>query len=486
MKLDHDSCYAALSARDGRFDGLFFVGVRTTGIYCRPVCTARTPRKDRCRFFASASGAEQAGFRPCLRCRPELAPGAAPVDAGDRIAHAAALRIEAGALNNGGRVAQLAASLGVGSRQMRRIVRAALGASPVELAQTRRLLLAKQLLTETQLSVADVAFASGFASIRRFNALFHSRYGITPSQLRSKRAHDHGGAVRLALAYRPPFAWRPLLGFLKARTIAGVEIVEDTSYARTVAENGREGWFRVSPVEGTAELSVELSISLLPALALVLSRIKQLFDLSARPDVIDGRLASDRRLAPLVRRTPGMRVPGAFDGFELALRTILGQQISVSAATTISGRLAQKFGHALETPVSGLTRASPTAARIASLDPAKLVRLGVTSARARAIVELAQAYAGGGLRLESAPLGADIETLRRLRGVGDWTAQYIAMRALRRPDAFPADDLGLLKATGYRNARALRQASASWKPWRAYAAMHLWYSLKDPKKESNQ
>src|SRR5579863_173343 len=326
MTLDDPTCYRALVARDARFDGLFFVGVTTTGIYCRPVCTARTPGRDRCRFFANTALAERHGFRPCLRCRPELAPGHAPIDAVANLARQAAARIEAGALNNGGGIEQLAADLRVSSRQLRRAVRQEFGVSLVELAQTNRLLMAKRLLVDSNLPLIDVAHASGFASVRRFNALFRQHYGLVPSQVRSSRRASAGGDhLKLTLTYRPPFAWSAMLRFLAGRATTGVESIVGNSYLRTVAVGNARGWIRVEPVPGKYALSVEMVTSLAPVLPKVLSRLRHLFDLSARPDVIDSHLAADPRLVEFVERTPGLRVPGAFCGFELAVRAILGQ-----------------------------------------------------------------------------------------------------------------------------------------------------------------
>jgi AraC family transcriptional regulator of adaptative response / DNA-3-methyladenine glycosylase II len=481
MTLDNDSCYRALTARDVRFDGLFFVGVTTTGIYCRPVCTARTPGRDRCRFFPNAALAEREGFRPCLRCRPELAPGLAPVDAVGRTARLAAARIEAGALNDEGDLEQLASELGLSSRQLRRAIRKEFGVAPVELAQTNRLLLAKQLLADSHLPVIEVAMASGFSSVRRFNALFREHYGFPPTHVRrSSRAVDHGDCLRLTLAYRPPLAWREMLRFLAGRATAGVECVTGESYSRTVAVGKSRGWLRVEPIPDRNALAVELSTSLTPVLPAVLARLRNLFDLSARPDVIDAHLSSDKRLARAVRRVPGLRVPGAFDGFELAVRAILGQRISVAAATTLAGRLATAFGEPVPTPSPCLSRLAPTPTRLAAVDPSELRRLGIAAPRARCIRELARAVVSGGIDLEP---GADPEQamsrLLELPGIGDWTASYIALRALRWPDAFPAADLGLLRTWGAKSPAVLRHAAEAWRPWRAYAAMHLWNSPND-------
>ena len=357
MTIDDDVCYRALVARDTRFDGVFFVGVKSTGIYCRPVCTAKTPGRKSCRFFASAAQAERAGFRPCLRCRPELAPGNAPVDSARTIAHAAAARIEAGALSNGGSLEELAASLGLSSRQLRRSMRKELGVSPVELAQTNRLLLAKRLIAETQLPMVQIAFAAGFESVRRFNALFRSHYRLTPSALRrSSSTAASTDCLRLVLAYRPPLDWDALLRFLSARAIPGVECVTENTYRRTVCIGEHRGWLSVSPVADRNLLAVDLATALTPVLPSILARLRNLFDLDARPDVIAAHLALDPLLAPSVKRHPGLRVPGAFDSFELGLRAILGQQISVRAASTLAGRLAQRFGESIATPLPCLNR----------------------------------------------------------------------------------------------------------------------------------
>ncbi len=479
MNMDDDACYRALAARDVRFDGVFFVGVTSTGIYCRPVCSARTPRRENCRFFPHAAAAERAGFRPCLRCRPELAPGQAPVDAVGRTARLAAARIEAGAFNGDGGLETLAKEFGLSSRQLRRVVRKELGVSPVELAQTARLLLAKRLLAESRLPIIRVAFASGFESVRRFNALFRSHYGLTPTRVRrAAPAPLSRDCLRLTLAYRPPFAWRSLLRFLAVRATAGVEAVTDNCYLRTVHVAGRSGWLTVEPVPGRNALTVQLAASLTPALPVVLGRLRDLFDLNARPDVIAAHLSADPRLAPLVLRQAGLRAPGAFAGFELAVRAILGQRVSVKAATTLAGRLAAALGEPIETPFPALNRLTPSAERLAEADESVVSALGITAARAACLVSLARRVVAKRITLEPGPdPEAAVCKLQECPGIGEWTAQYIALRALRWPDAFPAGDLGLLKAAGAASPRDLRTASAAWRPWRAYAAMHLWESL---------
>ncbi len=479
MRIDDETCYRALAARDARFDGLFFVGITTTRIYCRPICTARTAGRDRCRFYSNAALAEREGFRPCLRCRPELAPGHAPVDSVRRTARAAAARIEAGALNDGGSLEKLARDLGLSSRQLRRAVRQEYGVSPIELAQTRRLLLAKQLITESDLPIVRVAFASGFESVRRFNAVFRSHYRLTPTTMRRAAPRPQvRDALRLTLAYRPPMAWHALLRFLAGRSTAGVERVEGSAYLRTAAVGEHRGWLKVELIAGRNALSVELATSLTPALPEILARIKDLFDLSARPDVIASHLQSDARIAAIVGRCPGLRVPGAFDGFELAVRAILGQRVSVRAATTLAGRLAARFGEPVESPFPGLDRLSPAPERLADADDSDLTALGIGAARAVAIRTIARAVARRELDLQPGPDPESVaDALRQFPGLGDWTAQYIAMRALRWPDALPAADLGLLKAAALPSAARLRNAAEAWRPWRAYAAMYLWESL---------
>lgn len=472
MEMNADRCYQALLTHDARFDGRFFVGVASTEIYCRPVCPARTPRRENCAFFPSAAAAEKAGFRPCMRCRPELAPGNARVDAVGRLASAAASRIEEGALTDRG-VEELAAELGVTDRHLRRVVQSELGVSPIELAQTQRLLLAKRLLTDTRLPVIEVAFASGFASVRRFNALFRSRYRLSPRAIRRARASDVPEAVLACeVAYRPPLAWEPLICFLERRAIAGVEAVERGRYLRTVAIGAHRGWVAVGHAKGRKTLRVEVAASLAPVLPAVLARVKRVFDLAADPRQIASRLGA------IAAGCPGLRVPGAFDGFEVAVRAILGQQVSVRAACTLAGRMAAAFGERIETPHAALTWLWPTAEAIRALRPAGIVAQGVLRSRARSILALARAVATREVVLE--PCIAAEETaarLMRLPGIGEWTAEYIAMRALAWPDAFPSTDLGIRRALAGKSTKQIVEMAEAWRPWRAYAAMHLWRSL---------
>jgi len=477
MLFDRDTCYAALAARDARFDGQFYVGVGSTGIYCRPVCPARTPRRDRCTFFPSAAAAESRGFRPCLRCRPERAPGTSRVDAPARLAHAAAACIDAGGLTDAS-LAQLARSLGVTGRHLRRVFEAEFGVAPVVYAQTCRLLMARRLLTETALPVTGVAMASGFGSIRRFNDVFLRHYRSRPSDLRRGLQVPAASAADFDLAYRPPYAWGAMIGFLGPRAIEGVEATDGATYRRAVSlvHRGRRvnGWVQVSAPADRPILRVRVSGDLLPAAPAVLGRVKRLFDLACRPADVASHLG------PLAAGEPGLRVPGAFDGFELAVRAVLGQQISVRAARTLAGRVAGALGRPVSTPFSAIDRVFPDAARVADAGPDALCRVGVTRARAGAIVALARACAARRIVLEP---GVDVErtvaALRALPGVGDWTAQYIAMRALAWPDAFPAGDFGIKKALGESSPARVRARAEAWRPWRAYAALHLWRSLQE-------
>jgi len=478
MTLDPQICYRALRARDARFDGRFFVAVSSTRIYCRPVCTVKPPRRENCRFYPSAAAAESGGYRPCLRCRPELAPGNASVDATSRLAQAAASLIEDSTLDEDGLIG-VAARLGISDRHLRRAFGAEFGVAPVAFAQTQRLLLAKRLLTDTSLPVTEIAFASGFGSLRRFNALFMQRYRLQPSQLR-KRMKAGGtaspDALQFELSFRPPYDWPTLSAFLGARAIAGVEALEQGHYRRTVRirVDGKErrGWIEIAPAPKKPALRVTVGASLAKALPPVLSRVKALMDLACQPADVA------RALGALGARHPGLRVPGAFDGFEVAVRAILGQQVSVAAARTVAGRFAAELGDPLTTPFASLHTVFPTAERVAGTSHGRIARLGMPGARARTVLALAHAVAGGGLELlPNADVDATLEKLRALPGVGEWTAQYIAMRALAWPDAYPHTDLGLMKALGETSPRRVLAAGEAWRPWRAYAVMHLWQTL---------
>jgi AraC family transcriptional regulator of adaptative response / DNA-3-methyladenine glycosylase II len=474
MLLDSDACFRAVRARDRRFDGQFFVAVASTGIYCRPICPARPPKRENMRFFSSAAAAEGEGFRPCLRCRPERAPGLATIDAAGRLIGAAIAGIEEHALSNA-RVGELAASLGISDRHLRRVTEAELGVSPIELAQTQRLLLAKRLLGETSLNLTEIAFASGFGSLRRFNALFKSRYGLSPRALRGHP--DAPSGLRCQLEFRPPLAWESLLAYLRLRAIPGVEWVDATHYRRTVAFDQVEGWIAVSLARSGMALDVELSTSLAPVIGAVIVRVKGLFDLSAVPDAVSALLSRDPTLAGVVRRLPGLRVAGAFDGFELAVRAVLGQQVSVKAATTVAGRWAQVFGTPIATPYPELNRLAPRAERMAETPIDDLAALGIVGSRARSVVALARAVLERRVILSyAADVEEQIQSLMQLPGIGPWTAQYIAMRALHWPDAFPGADLMLLRAARATK-KELQARAEAWRPWRAYATHYLWQSI---------
>jgi len=456
--LVHREAYQlAVDARDPRFDGVFFVGITTTRVYCRPICPSRLAYDRHRRFFDSAAAAERAGFRPCLRCRPELAPGAGrpALGAVSRLAQVATQRIAAGALNNRS-VAELAGELGVSERHLRRALEREIGVSPLGLAQTHRLLLAKRLLVDTDLSVTRVAFASGFQSLRRFNASFREQYGMPPSAVRRKTiaASRPAAALHLTLAYRPPLAWDALLDSLHPVAAPGVEVFAGRRYGRTVRIAGHSGVVFAEDAPGS-HVAVEVTPSLLPVLMPLIAALRRLFDLDAEPAVVDAHLALGG-LGALVERRPGVRLPGALDGFEVALQLLLRGRGCL-------GRVAAALGEPLETGVPGLTHLAPTAGRIADAGVARLARLGVPPRRAAAVISLARAVLGCQLRLEpGSAVPATRRALLELGGVGERVATLIVMRALYWPDAFHTKD------------RALLARAEQWRPWRAYAAMHLW------------
>jgi AraC family transcriptional regulator of adaptative response / DNA-3-methyladenine glycosylase II len=488
MKQDTKTLYKALVARDPRFDGLFFVGVTSTGIYCRPVCPVKPPKEVNCRFYHTAQEAEQAGFRPCLRCRPELAPGNAPMDHSQRVAHLIVQRIEEGLTDEMSALETIAGEFKLSSRQIRRVIQKELGVPPIQLILTRRLLLAKQLLTETKLPVTEIAFASGFSSLRRFNDAFATRYGMPPTRLRKNAVEDAGtvngsGTSTLQLSYRPPYDWAGTLAFLKARELKGVEWVTGSFYARTVHLGDSKGWIKVTRSEKKNALLLEFTHSLAPVLPALLNRARDLFDLNARPEIISGHLAQDKILGPLVKANPGMRVPGAFNGFEMGLRAILGQQVTVKSATTVAGRLVASFGEPVVTPFPELNRLTPAPGKVARVDINKLAKLGIVRARCESILGLAQAQASGRLSLDSGNHHSPEDTIERLAqlpGIGPWTANYIAMRALRWPDAFPKEDIAVRNNLGRITARQAEEMSQAWRPWRSYAVLHIWNHPKPP------
>ena len=482
-----DARYLALKARDARFDGRFFTGVTSTGIYCRPVCSVRTPRRENCRFFDLAAQAEHAGFRPCLRCRPELAPQAlawSVQDAGAILVRQALRLLDAppagSPLEGGAQVAQLAARLGVSDRHLRRLFDAALGISPLQYLQTRRLLVAKQLLTDTRLPVTQVALASGFASVRRFNAAFVQHYGLNPTQLRHAAPADAGRSRPVRLGYRPPYDAAALLAFFAARQIPAVEAADTRVLRRTArlscgnAEHA--GWLEATFEPARSRVALTVSDSLLPVLPQVIARVRAMLDLDADPAAIATVLHGD------FPEGDGLRVPGCFDGFELAVRAVLGQQVTVAAARTLVQRLVERFGTPIETPWPGLNRTFPAAAALATAEGEALGQLGIVRQRQAAIVALARAVDSGQLALHAhADVEATTVALCQLPGIGDWTAQYIAMRALRWPDAFPSGDVALHKALGVQGARQAARAAAEraqgWRPWRSYAVVRAWATL---------
>ncbi len=502
LPLDADACYQALQTHDARFDGRFFTGVTSTGIYCRPVCKVRTPKPQNCRFFTLAAQAESAGFRPCLRCRPEMAPSDTQTiwstqDASGILARQAAGLLDAAAQSGeaASGIPAIAARLGVSERHLRRIFEAQWGISPLQYLQTRRLLCAKQLLTDTRLPITQVAALSGFASLRRFNAAFLEHYRLQPRAMR--RASGDGntgpstGNLRLKASYRPPYDVAAMLAFLQQRAIAGVEAVDlpGLLYQRTlcVAQGGQTltGWVqaRFVPAQHTVEFLV--SESLIPALPRLMADLRQLLDLDADPLAIAACLGE--RFAGL----EGLRVPGTLDGFEMAVRGILGQQITVAAARTLSNRLVQALGITLPTPFTALTHVFPSPELLAQASPDTLGALGVVKQRQAAILALAQAVTNKVIVLRP---GGDVAqtmvALQALPGIGPWTANYIAMRALRWPDAFPAGDVALQSALGVRQAKspalAAEQQAQVWRPWRSYAVVRAWHSLSLTKTETHE
>lgn len=486
LELTPDACYRAFLTRDARFDGRVFSGVRTTGIYCRPICPARPAKRENCTFFFSAAAAQAAGYRPCLRCRPEVSPDTAAWHGTSSTVSRALALIEAGALDDGN-VDDLAERLGVGGRQLRRLFEQHLGASPVAVAQTRRVLLAKHLIHETSLSMTEVALAAGFGSVRRFNEIFQALFHRPPASLRrTKRILvPDAAAVTIRLPYRAPYDWAGILDFLRARAIPGIEVVGRDCYARTITLDSHAGTLQVEPGNRNT-LRVTVRFPKLDSLAKIIGRVRGVFDLAADPIQIGAHLAEDPLLAPLVAVRPGLRAPGAWDGFELAVRAILGQQITVPAATKLAGRLVATFGEPFDEPAAhalGLTHLFPTPERLATADIAGLGLM--PGARAAALFSLAAAVSADPALLGPyRDLEGAVAQLKSLPGIGDWTAQYIVMRALRETDAFPAADVGLLRAmadeTGRPSPAALLARAEDWRPWRAYAAIHLWASLSSP------
>ncbi|HEY3858486.1 MAG TPA: AlkA N-terminal domain-containing protein [Gammaproteobacteria bacterium] len=477
LHLDFEACDRARLARDPRFDGRFFIAVKTTGIYCRPICPAPTSKQCNVAYYPSAAAAAEAGFRPCLRCRPEAAPGT-PAWLGTSATVRRALRlIHEGALDRES-VDELAARLGIGSRHLHRLFIQHVGASPLAVAQTRRLHFAKHLIDDTRLAMTDIALASGFGSLRRFNDAFRSTYGRAPRDLRrERRSAAVDDALRLRLAYRPPYDWTAIRDFLGIRAIPGVERVAGDSYARSVSVGGKLGWIEVRPVPKVDALELAVHGLGAESLFVVVTRVRQMFDLSADPADVRAVLKRDPLFMPLLRKRPGLRVPGAWDGFEIAVRAVLGQQVSVAAARTFATRIVTAHGIALAAPVEGITHLFPGPEILGQGD---LSKIGLTGARVKTLKALAVAVRDGAVDF------ADAEGLRgsllSVPGIGPWTAEYVAMRGLSDPDAFPAEDLVLRRIaspTRPLTTAQLRQRAEDWRPWRAYAVLQLWRAASD-------
>lgn len=485
MLLDNKACYAALCAHDTRFDGKFFVGVSSTGVYCRPICRAKLPKEENCTFFASAAAAEAAGYRPCLKCRPELAPGSAPVDAAGMLARRAALMIEENCLDDL-KIPELAGNLGITDRHLRRAFSTEYGVSPIQYIQTWKMLLAKSLLTDTNLSITETSQAAGFGSIRRFNDLFKRHYGLVPGSMRNMKSskREDGREISLKLGYRTPFSWDKLVSFLSARAIPGVESVEDSVYYRTAAiqkgEKVYRGWISVADRPEDNCLSVTLSSALLPVLSQVLAKIRRLFDVNCDPWEIYEKLVIMNEISPHLCQ-PGTRLPGCFDPFEMSVRAILGQQVTIKAARTLAMRFAMEFGEKIDTPFENLNFIFPDPGKISSLESPienRLGPLGITGARARSILSLAEAMITGSVIFsQMADPEAEMAKLLKIPGIGPWTAQYMGMRAFSWPDAFPHTDYGVKKALHGMTPAEILNLSQAWRPWRSYATINLWNSL---------
>lgn len=481
--LDPRVCDQARQSRDARFDGLFFTAVTSTGIYCRPVCPAPTPKRENIRYYANAASAEAAGFRPCLRCRPELSPADGALHRGDTAVARALKLIDEGALTDQP-LAALADRIGLGERQLRRLFVDRLGVAPLGVHCTRRLLFAKQLLTETSLPITDVALAAGFGSLRRFNTTFLDAYRMPPRELRKRPVLPVENLTTLRLVYRPPYDFESMLSFLGTRALPGVERVDASGYSRVIGPTAAHpaaapAWLRVSAWPGGEHaLKLELHGVGPTRLLEIVSRLRRMFDLDAEPLAISSALGSSKRLRPLLKRHPGLRLPSGWDGFEISVRAVLGQQVSVAAARTLAARLAARFGEPLPEALasSGFEYLFPTAAQLADAD---LASIGLTRARAGTVRTVARALLDGRVDFRSERTLDDfVARWVALPGIGPWTAQYIAMRGLGHPDAFPTDDLVLRRAASddgnLLGSKALAARSEGWRPWRAYAAIHLW------------
>jgi AraC family transcriptional regulator of adaptative response / DNA-3-methyladenine glycosylase II len=489
MNLDADAAYLVVKARDARFDGRLFVGVTSTGIYCRPICRVRTPKRENCRFFDTPAQAEAHAFRPCLKCRPEIAPGPglawSVMDASRTLARQAANWLDAqSASGESPSLAELARHLGVSDRHLRRIFQAEHGVTPMQYLQTRRLLLAKQLLTDTRMPVSQVALASGFGSLRRFNAAFAESYRMSPSRLRGDAADDETqgpvDAVTMSLGFRAPYAVDRLMRFLTQRAIPCVESVEGLQVRRTVRAGviaEAPGWISAEFQPEASRVRLAFSPAWVNASAGVASAVRRWLDLDATPHTIGAALNS-------LPGEEGLRLPGSLDAFELAVRAVLGQQVTVAAARTLARRVVERFGPPVVTPWDDVNIAFPAPELIAETPIERIAELGIIRTRANAIVEIAKAWPELSERMHGATSPEPFtEALCELPGIGPWTAHYIAMRAMSWPDAFPPNDVAVLKAMKHLfNTQSQREAdvqAAAWRPWRAYAVLRLWNSLEN-------
>lgn len=483
METENAHFYRCLAARDSRFDGMFFVGVTSTGIYCRPVCSARTPKSCHCRYFKSAAEAETGGFRPCLKCRPELAPGLSPMAKSKRLACVALKLIQENHDLEAGSISAIATRLGISDRHLRRILKTEFGVTPHNLAKTHRLLQAKRLLTESTIPLTEIAFASGFQSVRSFNHLFKKQYGLAPSSIRKNCDTNKRENVILNLTYRPPFAFQELLAYLGTRALEGIEHVTNQAYYRTVSLGNYKGWIKVYLLDD--KLKMEFAQELLPVLSTLLNRVTNIFDLDSNPDLIDEHLGKDPVLGPRISAHPGLRLPGCFDPLELSIRAIAGQSVSVKAATSITKSLFNSYNSKIETELPTLTHLVPSPSMVANSSKERFLDCGFTRQKTEAIISLAAKIENDILRFDGTLTSAALKLeLEEIKGIGPWTASYIAMRALKDPNSFPYEDLVLQKALATKERKKMEAISSNWQPWRSYAAMYLWQetSQSEPKR----
>ncbi len=480
-QMDRAACDRARLARDPRFDGLFFIGVKSTGVYCRPICPARSPRPENIVYYPTAAAAASAGLRPCLRCRPETAPGT-PAWNGTSATVARAMHLIRQGVLDGGSVEELAARLGVGARHLRRLFRQHIGAAPKAIADNQRLLFAKRLVVETDMPITQAALAAGYGSLRRFNDAFRKHVGRTPSQLRASRPQTRprsgfGFSCTLKMTYRPPYDWDRMLAFFQGRAIPGVEWVGDGRYRRTIRLPASRGTIAVGQANKAHALELDVCLTDSRDLIRVVERVRRMFDLDANPQAIHQSLIQDPLLAQRIRKTPGLRLPGSWDPFETAVRAVVGQQISVKGAVTQLGHIAGLIG----VPYDGesnprLTRYFPDAAEMLASD---MAAIGMPQMKKKTLRRIAQHIFSGSLQLDTVgELSRFVDIMTAIPGIGDWTANYVAMRALGEPDAFPASDLGIVKALQVGDSRPtvkqVRARADAWRPWRAYAAIYLW------------